>query len=236
MANLYEIELRIAQQRRRREEKKQVRRQQAVRQASVETVVATPSAATSFAAGESPGSQPWHQHVPADDALANSPNLPFPLADSLPAYNLAAASSSPASADEQPETGSAATSITTGPFPSEETSVAVAQGETLAPAGSALEENPKLLSPGVSDSSGDVAQQQQVLPRRSAQTSMHQTRREHAAPAATTTTTTTTTRVRAVMLHWGRLWRHPRQLYRHWLGRPLFRRVERADDEAVQQV
>lgn len=34
-----------------------------------------------------------------------------------------------------------------------------------------------------------------------------------------------------VMRHWARLWRHPGELYRYWLGRPLFRRARQAGEE-----
>ncbi|KAJ4153705.1 hypothetical protein LMH87_010179 [Akanthomyces muscarius] len=221
-------DLRVAAQRKRHQEQKQMQRQrqEAARETNIEVAVAMLSDAGGESASESSNPQLWQHDVPSD-ALVESCNLPFPMADSLPSCNHAAPAASPPSTDRQPETA-AVVALAREPFPQDPTSPTVAQGETLAPACSDLEEeNPGLPSHGVSDPSGDAALQHMSPRRSAAQTAIHQTsrrlketRRENAAPTATP--------LRAVMLHWGRLWQHPRHLYQYWLSRPLFRRAQPA--------
>ena len=228
MANGHGIDLRVAAQRKRHQEQKQMQRQrqEAARETNIEVAVAMLSDAGGESASESSNPQLWPHDVPSD-ALVESCNLPFPMADSLPSCNHATPAASPPSADRQPETA-AVVPLARDPFPQGSTSPTVAQGETLAPACSDLEEkNPGLPSHGVSDPSGDAALQHMSPRRSAAQTATHQTsrrlqetRRENAAPTATP--------LRAVMLHWGRLWQHPRHLYQYCLSRPLFRRARPA--------
>ncbi|XWW93981.1 hypothetical protein V2A60_001920 [Cordyceps javanica] len=108
-------------------------------------------------------------------------------------------------------------------------------------AGSNLERRIEPPASRVSDPVGENAHGP-MSPRRSAQAPPRRTTRRRetlvVAPAvsADAAATMTMTPMRAVLRHWGRLWRQPRQLYRYWLGRPLFRRVARRDvDEIMQQ-
>lgn len=243
MANEHEIDLRVTAKKRRRQEQKCMQRERkeaAARETSIERAATTPSTATPLtttpagagdqSASMSSGSQTSPCSV-RDDTLVDSSSLPFPLADCLPSGSHAAAAVVEAiphvCVDQQPGTVTFV-SHARETFPQDPKSPSVAQGKTLPPVRCYLEEeSPRLPSHGVSDPPRD-ATLQHISPRRSStQTAIHQTRRrlqemmrENATPRDTP--------LRAVMLHWGRLWQHPRQLYQHWLARPLFRRGQTA--------
>ncbi|OAA60872.1 hypothetical protein ISF_05911 [Cordyceps fumosorosea ARSEF 2679] len=167
-------------------------------------------------------------------AIATSTARPQPLEDTSRALPL------PMQVDEQPRTKTARptagpTTETNEIFPLDVGSSIASDDETVVPTGPDPNSAPnKPPSTIVSGSSRDE-RQRHATPKRSAQPVAHQMRRspqQHQpqdimrqlspitpAPAAAMAP------VRTVMMHWRRLWQHPRQLYRHLFDKPLFRRA-----------
>lgn len=239
MANEHEIDLRVAAKKRRHQEQKHVqkrRKETAARETSIEPVATTlstaapltitPAGAGGQSASESSGSQ-TSPHGVRGDTVVNSHSLPFPMADYLPSGNHAAAAVAAAVSrvcvNQQPGTAPAI-SLARESFLHDPKPPTVAQGKPPTPARCNMEEeNPRLPSHGVSDAPRDATLQHRSPRRRTTQTAIHQ-RRRRLQETMRENATLGDTPLRAVMLHWGRLWQHPRQLYQYWLGRPLFRR------------